>query len=130
MSVPPRSRMVPAQGLGRPAGPPSRATVWRTGRGAGALAVLCTLATETEVAGKNRAARDVRSRAACRDLDGRSGLLRCAARQVGEITARIQIRQGDPDFPQVHEAGEAELSSGRLPMRPLVQPLAFFWYTV
>lgn len=55
-----RSRLVRAwvrSRFDRPAGPPcasegrGRATVWRTGRGAGALAVLFMLAAETEAAG-------------------------------------------------------------------------------
>lgn len=41
------------------------------------------------------------SRAASRDLDGDAGLLRCAVRQVGEITARAysranSVRRQDP----------------------------------
>ena len=51
MDVPSRSRMGPASGSGRPAGPPSRATVWRAGRGAGTLAALCMLAAGTGAAG-------------------------------------------------------------------------------
>ena len=43
---------------------------------------------------RSRAARDVRSRAAGRDLDGWSGSLRCAARQAGEIDAQIHAKAG------------------------------------
>ena len=50
MDVPPCSRMVPAEWIGRPAGPPSRATVWRAGQGAGTLAALCMLAAGTGAA--------------------------------------------------------------------------------
>ncbi len=51
MDVRSRSRMAPATWIGRPAGPPSRATVWRAGQGAGTLAALCMLAAGTEAAG-------------------------------------------------------------------------------
>jgi hypothetical protein len=50
MNVPPCSRMVPAAWIGQPAGPPSRATVWRAGQGAGTLAALCMPAAGTGAA--------------------------------------------------------------------------------
>jgi hypothetical protein len=56
MSKPPHSRMDPESGIPagwatvRPRGA-DRATVWRAGQGAGALAALCMLAAEAEAAG-------------------------------------------------------------------------------
>ena len=71
MDVPSQSRMGPAREAGPAGWATVRVTVWRAGRGAGTLAALCMLAAGTEAAGvEHEAARDVRSRAAGRDLDG------------------------------------------------------------
>ena len=51
MDVPSHSRMVPAQNLGPAGWATVRATEWRAGRGAGALAALCMLAAGTGAAG-------------------------------------------------------------------------------
>ena len=115
MDVPSRSRMV-QPGIG-PAGGATvrpeavrrrdRATVWRAGRGAGTLAALCMLAAGTEAAAKRQAARDVRSRAAGRDLDGVTDRI-SGARPVksGEIAAQDYSIESS-DAPQERLSGRS-----------------------